>query len=320
MTMIDHESYQRGADFPVQGVDVSKHQGDFDWGKSVREGKIQFGYARATATGNVDPSFDRNWWAMAEQPIMRSAYAYVRPKSEEDPKASADAFAEAIQEAERKIHGGPAMHSGTCLPPWLDLESSEHFFDDPKDNLAWVESWVTQIQLVLERPVIIYTSSHFWEGNISETAIVGSGLCVPRYTNEPGLLPVVSPWTRFTFWQWSGGGDGDMFRALTGHGFPGVVNDGSVDVDAFAGDADMLHALAEPMNDMFWTRDGLVTRQEYFGDPSPPGPECGGRLQHAEMLTNCARRMISMSSELNAMADDLLEESTRLIESERTIK
>src|SRR6185437_13850063 len=66
----------------VQGLDVSKWQGDFNW--KAWKGKIGFGMAKATeGDGWTDPEFGANWdamwWMNSAHTFPRWAYHFFHP-------------------------------------------------------------------------------------------------------------------------------------------------------------------------------------------------------------------------------------------------
>ncbi len=256
MTMNPYEGTNekgRGCDYPVQGVDLSKWQQEYDWQAAKEDGNIAFGFARATVGVSTDPTFERNWYEMAKLGIPRGAYHFAKPTSKgtvQDAIEEADHFCTIVEAAEKKVHGGQALHHTQAMPPTLDFEESTKASQSKEDNRKWIDAWVKRVQDRLDRGVIMYTGDRVWESEVGGEPICP--LWVPQYTNKE-ITPGMEPWKRWVFWQWSGGGDSDMFRALTGRPFPGTVGGGSVDVNAYFGTLDQLHGLTEPCHDLFYT-------------------------------------------------------------------
>lgn len=68
---------QAGEEFPVQGFDVSHHQGDIDW-KQISPKRYQFVYLKATEGGDFqDRKFQHNWLAAREQGLRVGAYHFT---------------------------------------------------------------------------------------------------------------------------------------------------------------------------------------------------------------------------------------------------
>ncbi|KAA8732177.1 glycoside hydrolase family 25 protein [Acinetobacter qingfengensis] len=96
------------AEYPVQGFDVSRHQGTIDWTKINRQ-QYQFVFIKATEGGDYqDAKFQENWLKAREHGLYVGAYHYFRNcKSGEE---QADNF---IQTVPKK---------SDSLPPVMDLE------------------------------------------------------------------------------------------------------------------------------------------------------------------------------------------------------
>ncbi|HEX6740384.1 MAG TPA: GH25 family lysozyme [Sphingomicrobium sp.] len=62
--------------YPLQGVDVSAHQGAIDWPR-LREQGVDFAYIKASEGGDFrDSAFARNWAAAGRAGIRRGAYHF----------------------------------------------------------------------------------------------------------------------------------------------------------------------------------------------------------------------------------------------------
>lgn len=62
--------------YPVQGLDVSAHQGKIDW-KRVAQGPWSFVYLKASEGGDFrDPAFAANWRASQGTGLLRGAYHF----------------------------------------------------------------------------------------------------------------------------------------------------------------------------------------------------------------------------------------------------
>lgn len=63
-------------DYPVQGIDVSNHQGKINW-KLVKDDRVDFAYIKATEGGDfVDNSFVFNWNEARKHNITIGAYHF----------------------------------------------------------------------------------------------------------------------------------------------------------------------------------------------------------------------------------------------------
>lgn len=64
-------------DFPIQGSDVSHHQGDIDWPRLGAQPNVRFAIIKATEGGDFrDRKFAENWRRAGEAGIVRGAYHF----------------------------------------------------------------------------------------------------------------------------------------------------------------------------------------------------------------------------------------------------
>jgi len=100
------------ADGPVvEGIDVSKWQGEIDW-DAVAGAGIRFAIIRTThGLGTLDEWYDFNWSEARRVGVLRGTYQYFAPAS--DPVAQADLLLDRM---------GP-LEEGD-LPPVLDVEQA----------------------------------------------------------------------------------------------------------------------------------------------------------------------------------------------------
>ena len=75
------------ADYPVQGIDISHHQGDIDWERLKSQPNVRFVIMKATEGGDHrDRKFAGNWQAAKDAGIIRGAYhffTFCRPGAEQ---------------------------------------------------------------------------------------------------------------------------------------------------------------------------------------------------------------------------------------------
>lgn len=65
------------ADYPIQGIDVSHHQGDIDWSRLAVLPNVRFAIMKATEGGDFrDRKFAENWRRAGEAGIVRGAYHF----------------------------------------------------------------------------------------------------------------------------------------------------------------------------------------------------------------------------------------------------
>jgi len=75
------------ADYPIQGIDISHHQGAIDWQALARQPNVRFAIMKATEGGDHrDTRFTENWKAAKDAGIVRGAYhffTFCRPGREQ---------------------------------------------------------------------------------------------------------------------------------------------------------------------------------------------------------------------------------------------
>lgn len=206
-----HEGVRRAHSMPVQGIDVSKYQGDIDWNR-VRAAGIQFAYLKVSEGGDhVDNRFYENWEAAKRAGVPRGAYHFIywcRTAAEQ-----AIWFSKAVpQDADQ-------------LPPVLDLEWNHHSPTCPRGTTK--EDALEKIRLLLnimeyhtgKRPVI-YTDINFHK-DVLEGQFRNYEFWLRSVAAEPHERYKDRPWT---FWQYTATGRvpgirGDVDRNVF-HGSP----------------------------------------------------------------------------------------------------
>lgn len=269
----DSSNSTKSSAFPCQGVDVSQNQGDFGWDAAIDQGNIKFAFARASIGYNTeDTRFMSYWAAMAKRGILRGAYHFGYPESiaagmtpAEDAQQEAGYFCDLVIAAEAQVHSGQAMYDGKALPPVLDYEQKPSL--DPAAQREWVNAWIATTQARLRRGVIVYSGPNTWAADFAgDPWLTALPFWIAHYANS--TAPKITPWTRWVFWQWSGGGSGNIFEKLTGHSFPGAVNGGAVDLNAFWGTETQLRLIGDPSYDRWRFADGTVGANPHAGrDP-----------------------------------------------------
>ncbi len=114
-------NYPAVGDFPVQGLDVSHHQGPIDW-PAVPAGRFKFVYIKATEGGDFrDSRFHENWRGAQEAGLRVGAYHFFtlcRPGADQ---------------AQNFIDVVPVVDG--ALPPVADLEFGGNCSRRPPQNL-----------------------------------------------------------------------------------------------------------------------------------------------------------------------------------------
>ena len=137
----------------IQGIDVSRWQGDIDWAK-VKDAGTRFAFIKATEGGDhLDPNFRRNWAEAKKAGVPRSAYHFVwwcRPAKDQ------------VRWMKRHIPRDP-----DALPPVLDVEWQNDSQCTKKISrelaLAKIREMLKGLHEHTGKKPIIYTDINFHE-------------------------------------------------------------------------------------------------------------------------------------------------------------
>jgi lysozyme len=204
-----HAGVRRAHGLPVQGIDVSKYQGDIDWDR-VRESGIRFAYLKVSEGGDhVDERFYNYWEDAAAAGLPRGAYHFIywcRLATEQGIW-----FSQAVPQDKDQ------------LPPVLDLEWNHHSptcpnGTSPEDALEKAKVLLRVMEYHTGKKPIIYTDINFHR-DVLEGELTGYEFWLRSVAAEPKERFRSRPWT---FWQYT----------ATGR-VPGIRGD--VDRNAFVG-------------------------------------------------------------------------------------
>ena len=191
--------------YPVQGIDVSHHQGPIDWA-ALGQADIRFAYIKATEGGDwIDPRFTENWLGAKNADIARGAYHYFsvcRPGR-----------------LQAKNYLTVTGNDPDVLPAALDLEFGG-FCGGPQSRetlLKETTEWINIVEAATGKPVLIYTTRDF-----HTKYLMGEFKDNPVWLRSIGRPPRYPSRRNWTIWQWH-------HRAT----LPGIS--GPVDRNAFHG-------------------------------------------------------------------------------------
>ncbi|MER8782260.1 muramidase [Mesorhizobium sp. M1006] len=193
----------------VHGVDVSRWQGNVNWGKLRAQG-ANFAYIKATDGGDhLDPMFTRNWRSADAAGLKRGAYHFFywcRTAGEQ-----ADWF----------IRNVPRVEG--ALPPVIDVEwngeSSCKRRPSRQKVLEKMQVFMDKLERHYGQRPIIYTAPDFYRDNLR-----GAFPDYPFWLRAVAAHPSkVYPDRKWLFWQYSGSG--------LSHGVRGRI-----DLNVFHGD------------------------------------------------------------------------------------
>lgn len=159
--------------FPVQGLDVSHHQGEISWSEIPRD-KFQFVYIKATEGGDhKDKKFMENWNNARAAGFKTGAYHFFT------------LCRKGVEQAANFI--GSVPKENNALAPVIDLEfvgnckarpARDVFSKELRDYAGAVESHYGQ------KPVL-YTTYHFYREYLSGTEFNAYPLWVRDIFREP---------------------------------------------------------------------------------------------------------------------------------------
>lgn len=206
-------------EFPVQGLDVSHHQGVIDWRAVARDGRFRFVWIKATEGGDfVDPRFAANWRGARRAGFVVGAYHFFtlcRP---------------GIEQAANLLAALPEVRDPT-LPVAVDLELGGNCAarPEPSDVRRELDAFLESVEVHTGRPSVLYTTYEFHEAYLAGAWPRSRPLWLRSVFTRPGSLDDVT----WTFWQYLPRGRVD-----------GI--DGVVDQNAFAGDSAAFARLVGP--------------------------------------------------------------------------
>ena len=207
-----HPGVNRARALPIQGVDISRYQGDVDFAR-LRAAGTHFVFIKATeGVDYVDPNFARNWAKARQAGMPRAAYHFMfwcRTASQQ------------ARWFEKNVPNDP-----DALPPVLDVEWNNHSQLCPKrltpdEAFAKVQVMLQLLERYTGKLPIIYTDIAFHrdvlEGrHLPNTFWLRSVAAEPAHRYDD---------RSYTFWQWTETGT-----------MPGIR--GAVDRNAFYGTPD----------------------------------------------------------------------------------
>jgi GH25 family lysozyme M1 (1,4-beta-N-acetylmuramidase) len=203
----------------LSGIDVSNYQGSITW-SSVKASGENFAYIKATEGQTyTDPRYATNAAGAASAGLIRGAYHYGSPDTSTN---------DAVLEAEHFVAVAGTQNGAGQLPPTLDIETSGGL--SVSALRTWVQSFLTEAELLTGRVPVIYTGPSFWSTYLGgSTAFTKYPLWIAQYTSGSPTIP--GGWSAYTFWQ-----------NTSSYSVSGIS--GSVDHDWFNGTAADLAALS----------------------------------------------------------------------------
>ncbi|MEB3369708.1 lysozyme [Saccharopolyspora mangrovi] len=183
---------------PVEGIDVSNHNGDIDWKQVAAAGK-KFTFVLATdGTSFTNPRYAEQYNGAKDAGLIAGAYHFARPGS-----------SSAAEQAERFLDTAGYQADGKTLPPVLDLEV------DPKvggcyglsveEMHQWTKTFNEKVEERTGKEAIIYANPSFWRECMGSTDAFGDhALWLASYgVDNPSVPNGFGDWD---FWQYTSKG------------------------------------------------------------------------------------------------------------------
>lgn len=195
----------------VQGIDVSKWNGNMDFG--VTKTKCQYGFIRlGYGTQWKDSSSDIFYQNAMLNDFPLGVYWYC--KIGQDVNLTAQSFAEEI----------------TSHRPQLDIViDAEETTLNPAGTLNWLMDMDAKLTQLTGKKAVIYTSAGFWNTGVARSSYWnGRNLWNANWTTRDA--PVIPfDWSGWTHWQWSANGNGKA------HEYGSTNGDNDMDLNRFNG-------------------------------------------------------------------------------------
>ena len=210
----------------ISGVDVSKWNTVDSWAEAYADGQ-RFMFAKSSEGRTGVDQICANHLLSAEAAGLKTGiYHFARPDNNHGE--------EEAEHVIKLINGLPDFD----LPVALDFE--KYSPNDEDDNVPWIRDWVEAIQDVTGKPPIIYTGANVWKYEVGNSDVFTHLPLWQASYSRHAVRPRVTPWPRWTIWQWSGGGR-YCYRRVPGFR-------GAVDLNRFNGTEDDLAALCGQHN------------------------------------------------------------------------
>ena len=210
----------RSGGVPERGIDISAYQnanGPIGWGELASHG-IRFVAIKASEdTYYTNPYYLSDARAASRAGLAVLAYAFANP----DRAGGAATASFAVRAAHyRRGHG--------ALPLVVDLENDPYSTNDcywfgQGRMIAWIAGFTSRARALTGSWPIIYTTDSWWQECTGSTGrFTRDSLWLADYDGGQPAAP--SPWTRWSFWQYSENGylpgigwtDLDVFQSASG--------------------------------------------------------------------------------------------------------
>ncbi|WP_165020467.1 GH25 family lysozyme [Dysgonomonas sp. ZJ279] len=182
-------NYPSLEEYPVQGIDVSHHQGIIRW-KDLDRKFVQFAFIKATEGGNhKDSLFHENWREAKKNNIPAGAYHFFTFCKGGD------------EQARNYIHYVPK--DSIDLPPIIDLEYGGNCQEANRkeDIIQEIANYLEIIEDHYQQKAIIYTTNEFYK-----TYLLHKFMDNPIWIRDILSVPNLPDGRKWLFWQYTNRG------------------------------------------------------------------------------------------------------------------
>lgn len=173
--------------FPIQGIDVSVHQGEINWAQIDRR-SVNFVFIKATEGRDFrDRKFERNWLGAKNAGISRGAYHFFT-------------FCKAgALQAQNFIDTVPVDRA--ALPPVIDLEFSGNCQrrPSPAELDRELTAYIQKVTTVYRQQPILYVTNEFYTAYL-QGKFTKYTIWISDFYTTPDLNRDERKWL---FWQYS---------------------------------------------------------------------------------------------------------------------
>lgn len=138
--------------YPIQGIDVSHHQGDIDWKTVASQPNVRFAIMKATEGGDHrDSKFAENWQRAGDAGLVRGAYHFFT-------------FCRPGKDQAQNVLATVPKEAGT-LPIAVDLEFVGNCNKVPTldEMAAEVNAFFTELKGTFPEKPIFYVTEEFFD-------------------------------------------------------------------------------------------------------------------------------------------------------------
>lgn len=179
--------------YPIQGIDISHHQGSIDWKRLAAQRNVRFAIMKATEGGDHrDRLFVENWQAAKDAGIVRGAYHFFT-------------FCRPGREQAQNLLATVPVELGT-LPIAIDLEFTGNCGKVPtlEELSAEISAFVTELKGSYSGKPIFYLNQEFFDQYLkgNEARFPDHYLWLRSIAKEPGRKDC----GRWSIWQFADNG------------------------------------------------------------------------------------------------------------------